>query len=276
MSLAHRKRHGGLWRGAGEVPGLLDAAMAEIARLEAFKVRCAALLDRRRKTEPSLIAELVDKLKISEKDAKALVTSSRALTDRLPCTLRLMRRGLLTFSLASKVVRATARLSDDQARKADEELEPRLPKKDPTQVRNAAYYAAGKADPDRERRSTQRRVASRCVKLARQGATARLTLENVPFERAAEAYERITHAAQAFQTSGEPRTMDQICADLAVDMLRGGEGVAGATRNDVARAFFRRPQPQRSRRSRRTRGHVGHGSMANRRRSRNRRAQARR
>src|SRR5437763_5953349 len=144
---------------------------AEIARLEAFKVRCAALLDRRRKTEPSLIAELVDKLKISEKDAKALVTSSRALTDRLPCTLRLMRRGLLTFSLASKVVRATARLSDDQARKADEELEPRLPKKDPTQVRNAAYYAAGKADPDRERRSTQRRVASRCVKLARQGAT---------------------------------------------------------------------------------------------------------
>lgn len=55
-----------------------------------------------------------------------------------------------------------------------------------------------------------------------------LSVNNAPTEKATAAFVRIDQAARALKTPDEPRTLDQLRADVAMDLLLSGTGGPGA------------------------------------------------
>ncbi len=199
-------------------------AAAEIARLEAIQVRAAGVLARRRRNARSVEAEFRLALCVTKRYAGEFVSAAESLISRLPKTLGLMERGQLNLFRAMKVAEATAWLSDDAARVADAALELRLPGKDATGVRKAATYAAAAADREgAKQRERERRESRRLSLIQQDSGTATLILEDAPAEKAVAAYSRVDRLAKALKTRDESRTLDQLRADVALDLLLSAE-----------------------------------------------------
>jgi hypothetical protein len=203
---------------------VMQAAASEIARLEALQVRAVATLSRRRGNPRSTEAELSLALSVTTRHAGAMIAAAEALTTRLPGTFGLMERGRLDLARAMKVTNATAWLTDDAARGADASLALRLAGKNATEIRKAATYAAKMADPEGAERRTRERRAARSLTLIHQDSgAATLSLDHASAEKAVAAYARVDGMAKALKTNDEPRTLDQLRADVALDLLLSAE-----------------------------------------------------
>ncbi|EME61776.1 hypothetical protein H074_11405 [Amycolatopsis decaplanina DSM 44594] len=107
----------------------------------------------------------------------------------------------------------------------DEVLEDRLPGRNSEQVRKAANHAAMMADRDGAGKRAEQHRAGRRLSI-RQGETgvASIEVEDGPVEKITAAYTRIDREARALKTGDETRTLDQLRADVALDLLLGGQG----------------------------------------------------
>ncbi|MFJ4103063.1 HNH endonuclease signature motif containing protein [Amycolatopsis japonica] len=206
---------------------LAQAASAGIARLEAVRFRALAQLNRHREGARSVAQEVAFALSVTDNHAGAIVAAADALTTRLPRTLNLMDEGKLAGFSAMKVATATTWLSDEDARAVDALLEERIGDKTPDQVRKAANHAANTIDPEGAGKRTERHREGRRLSL-RHGeiGVASIEVEDGPVEKVAAAYQRIDREARALKTTEEPRTLEQLRADVALDLLLGGQGGA--------------------------------------------------
>ncbi len=206
---------------------LAQAASAGIARLEAVRFRALAQLNRHREGVRSVAQEVALELSLVDSHAGVMVAAADALTTRLPRTLHLMDEGKLAGFSAMKVASATVWLSDEDARAVDALLEDRIADKNPDQVRKAANHAANTIDPDGAGKRAERHREGRRLTL-RHGETgvASIEVEDGPVEKVAAAYQRIDREARALRGDGDARTLDQLRADVALDLLLGGQGGA--------------------------------------------------
>lgn len=204
---------------------LMRITDAEISKLQALQLRAIADLSVRRRRAPGTASEVALALSITEHRAGTMVSAANALIARLPRMLNLMDDGRLDLYRAMKVTDATAWLSRDHVRLVDATLEDRVPGRNATQVRRAAAYAAAKADPEGAAQRTERSFVERRLALHHQdtGVTS-LSINNATTEKATAAYTRIDQAARALKTSDESRTLDQLRADVAMDLLLSGMG----------------------------------------------------
>lgn len=208
-----------------QVVDLIRHTDAEISKLQALQLRAIANLSVRRRRAPSAASEVALALSITEHRASTIVSAANALIARLPRMLSLMDDGRLDLYRAMKVTDATAWLSRDHVRLVDAKLEGRVPGRNATQVRRAAAYAAAQADPEGAAQRTDRSLVERRLAVHHQdnGVTS-LSVNNVPTEKATAAYARIDRAARALKTPEEARTLDQLRADVAMDLLLSGTG----------------------------------------------------
>ncbi|WP_199193081.1 HNH endonuclease signature motif containing protein [Amycolatopsis sp. BJA-103] len=202
-----------------------QAASAGIARLEAVRFRALAQLNRHRDGARSVTQEVAFALSLVDNHAGAMVAAAEALTTRLPRTLGLMDQGKVDGFGAMKVAAATAWLSDENALAADALLEDRLPDKNSGQIRKAASHAALTVDREGAANRTERHREGRRLAV-RHGETgvASIEVEDGPVEKVTAAYTRIDREARALKTGDETRTLDQLRADVALDLLLGGQG----------------------------------------------------
>ncbi len=201
------------------------AASEGIARLEAVRFRALAQLNRHREGARSVTQEVAFALSVMDSHAGEMVAAADALTTRLPRTLNLMDQGKVSGFGAMKVAAATAWLSDEDALAADALLEERLPGKNSEQIRKAASHAASTVDREgADKRCEHHREGRRLA--VRQGETgvASIEVEDGPVEKVNAAYTRIDRQARALKTGDETRTLDQLRADVALDLLLGGQG----------------------------------------------------
>ncbi|OKA10067.1 HNH endonuclease signature motif containing protein [Amycolatopsis regifaucium] len=210
-----------------------QVASAGIARLEAVRFRALAQLSRHRGGVGSVVQEVALALSFVDSHAGAVVAAAEALTTRLPCTLGLMDRGKLGGFGAMKVVAATAWLSEENARAADALLEDRLPGRNADQIRKAANHAAISIDRDgADRRARRHREGRRLTLRQGEAGVASIEVEDGPVEKVTAAYRRIDREARALRKGGETRTLDQLRADVALDLLLGGQ-CSGGERTEV-------------------------------------------
>lgn len=208
-----------------QVVDLIRVTDAEISKLQALQLRAIADLSVRRRRAPGAASEVALALSITEHRAGAIVSAANALIARLPRMLNLMDDGRLDLYRAMKVTDATAWLSRDHVRLVDATLEDRIAGRNATQVRRTAAYAAAKADPEGAAQRNERSLVERRLALHHQdtGVTS-LSINNAPTEKATAAYSRIDRAARALKTPEESRTLDQLRADVAMDLLLSGVG----------------------------------------------------
>ncbi|HEY3463988.1 MAG TPA: DUF222 domain-containing protein [Amycolatopsis sp.] len=208
-----------------QIVTLIREAEAEISKLQAVQLRAIADLSVRRRRAPDTASEVALALSVTEHRASAIVSAAKALTDRLPRMLKLMGDGKLDLYRAMKVTDATAWLSGDHARIVDTTLEDRVPGRNAAQVRRAARYAAAQVDPEGAALRAEERLAERRLALHHHDTSVtRLSITNIPTEKATAAYTRIDQAARTLKTLNEPRTLDQLRADVAMDLLLSGTG----------------------------------------------------
>ncbi|WP_409494235.1 DUF222 domain-containing protein [Amycolatopsis sp. cmx-11-12] len=202
-----------------------QAASEGIARLEAIRFRALAQLNRHRDGARSVTQEVAFALSFMDNHAAAMVAVADALTTRLPCTLGLMDRGLVSGFGAMKVAAATAWLSDEDALAADALLEERLPGKNPDQIRKAASYTATTVDREGADKRTEHHREGRRLTL-RQGETgvASIEIEDGPVEKSTPPTVGSTVKRGRSRPATETRTLDQLRADVALDLLLGGQG----------------------------------------------------
>lgn len=208
-----------------QIVDLIRDTDAEISKLQALQLRAIADLSVRRRRAPSAASEVALALSITEHRASAIVSAANALIARLPRMLNLMDDGRLDLYRAMKVTDATSWLSGDHVRIVDATLEDRVQGRNATQVRRAAAYAAAKVDPDGAAQRTERKLVERRFTLHHQdtGVT-HLSVNNAPTEKATAAFARVDRVARALKTPDESRTLDQLRADVAMDLLLSGTG----------------------------------------------------
>ncbi|MFF4593719.1 DUF222 domain-containing protein [Amycolatopsis sp. NPDC001319] len=211
----------------GQLMQVAKEAGHQIARLQALQLHCLAGLRRRRSDARELASEVALTLHLTDNRAGAMISAAEALASRLPRTFRLMDSGFVDLYRAMKVTEGTVWLSDQHARIVDTLLEDRLSDKNPTQIRKATAYAAMKTDPEgAANRVTQRRAERRTVLHHQSEGISQLSIDNARTEKATAAYLRIDKIARALKTSDEKRTLDQLRADVALDLLLTGKGGA--------------------------------------------------
>ncbi|MEU3626025.1 HNH endonuclease [Amycolatopsis coloradensis] len=202
-------------------------ATAALARWEAVRYRALSRLSELRGGARSVVQEVAMTLSLVDNFAGSLVSTGVALTSRLPRTLSLLDRGLVGGYSAQKVAEATAWLSHEDSLVVDAKLESRLPKKNSTQVRKAANYAANKADPvGAGKRSKQSRDGRRLAVAQGEAGVASIEVVDGQAEKVNAAYRRIHQEAKALKNHGDTRTMNQLRADIALDLLLSGKGGA--------------------------------------------------
>ncbi|MBB4685536.1 hypothetical protein BJY18_003021 [Amycolatopsis jiangsuensis] len=136
-----------------------------------------------------------------------------------------MDEGQLDLYRAMKVSDGTSWLSDHHARLVDVLLESRVSDKNPTQIRKATSYAAMKIDPaGATNRMTQRHADRRVVLHHQTGGTSQLSVDNASADKATAAYLRVDRIARSLRTDDDKRTLDQLRADVALDLLLSGKG----------------------------------------------------
>ncbi|WP_344867510.1 DUF222 domain-containing protein [Amycolatopsis ultiminotia] len=210
-----------------QLMAVIKESSAEIARLQALQLHCLAGMRRRRSDARELASELALTLHITDNRAGAMIVAAEALAERLPRTFRLMDRGQLDMYRAMKVTDGTSWLSDHNARIVDVLLENRLANKNPTQIRRATAYAAMKIDSAGATNRTSQRRAERRVVLHHQAeGISQLSVDNTSTDKANAAYSRIDRIARALKNGDEKRTLDQLRADVALDLLLSGKGGA--------------------------------------------------
>ncbi|AXB49210.1 hypothetical protein A4R43_41610 [Amycolatopsis albispora] len=166
--------------------------------------------------------ELALALCLTKSKAHALVGRAEGLADRFPQVLRLVEEGHVPLASAVAVNDAAAWLDAGKAVVVDRVMAGRLMGKNPTQARRSTNAAVARADPEGFEERARRQCEARRFRL-RHGVAgvAGLSLDNAPVDRATAAYVCVDRLARRLKTGDETRTLDQLRADVAMDMLVG-------------------------------------------------------
>lgn len=210
----------------------IAACEAAIARTQAVQLRALARLGALRDDPRSAAAEVALAVSSTESRARGQLDLAETLTTRLPHTLAAMESGTIDSYKASKVADATAVLDDATAREADEVLAERLVGKNPVGLRQAAGRVAARLDPEgADRRAAERRYCRRIELIPRGEGVATLAAD-LPAEAATAIYARLDRAARKLRGPDEERTLDQLRADVFIELCLGTGTGTGTTRPD--------------------------------------------
>ena len=144
------------------------------------------------------------------------------LRDRLPRVFDALSDGMIDVRRARTIVWQTTHLDDDAARAVVERIIDQAPGLTTGQLAARLRKLVISVDPDTATRRYREAVTDRRVVLESTiDGTANLLALNLPPQKAAAARRRINELARTLRGSGEDRTMDQLRADVYLDLLCG-------------------------------------------------------
>jgi len=161
-------------------------------------------------------------LHLTRRSATHVVDTATDLRDRLPKVWAALARGDLDRERAGCFSEATRGLSDDLADEIVDRLIGDAPGLTTGQIIYRIRKLADEIDTAAARDRYEAAVEERRI-ISQQTpcGTVNIRLLDLPADRAAAADRHIDHLARSLNTSDEPRTMDQLRADVAVDLLSG-------------------------------------------------------
>jgi len=118
------------------------------SRVEALQLRAMTRFVELSDDSRGVDTEIGLLLSTTEHRAARTVAMAKALTTRLPATLAAMEAGVIDSYKASKIVDATAPLSDSHAGAVGAAMADRITGKNPSGIRRAAARLVASADPD--------------------------------------------------------------------------------------------------------------------------------
>ena len=167
-------------------------------------------------------AEIGVALRLTRRAADVELTMAIDLQRRLPHTWRLLASGGIDLRRAKTIEHGTTHLSIAVAQQVDRQVAVEAPRLTTGQLRARIGKLCIEADPaDAQRRYDQAVADRRVVVEATGDGTANLLGLDLPPHRLAAATRRINYLARSLRIEGETRTMDQLRADVLLDLLNG-------------------------------------------------------
>ncbi|WP_143101935.1 HNH endonuclease signature motif containing protein [Amycolatopsis marina] len=209
-----------------EVVEALAVARRMRARADALEARALDRLHRLRGADKSAAVEASLELRISRQRAANRIARGTALVSRMPRVLMAMEAGDIEGYPAGQIAEVTAMLTDEQAREVDDRLAGKLAAgrlgfTDPASLVRATRRLVTAIDPDGQTARAMKARSGRKVELIPGEDTMSTLAMDLPAEVAASAYARIDAMARALRNQGDERTLEQLRADVAADLLHG-------------------------------------------------------
>ena len=202
-----------------------QARMLAVARELAYTPPCGIDSPPQRQAEanPYVGSEISFALTWTEYAGGALADVALDCLDRLPDLHAAMLAGRADLPKVRLIVTELAQADDEHARRVVTALLPELHRATTTQLRAMLRRHLLRLDPDAVRKRHARAVADRAVAHFEFTATntAAVSASNLPIATAAAAYNHVDAVARATKSAGDPRTLDQIRADVFTDLLCG-------------------------------------------------------
>ncbi len=212
----------------------LRAAQSAANRADAERLRAVAALADRCPYPEFAHLEVGTVLRLTRRSAERLTHLAWDLVHRLPNLLAMVDRGVLDVARARVIVDELVGLPDADARSVVEDLAERAPNLTTGQLRAAVRKAALAIDPDAsEARFVQARGSRDVVLHQASDGTGTIEATGLAPDRAQAAMAHVNACARHLRRRGDQRTMDQLRADVFVDLLTGG-GDAVATNVTLA------------------------------------------
>ena len=161
-------------------------------------------------------------LVMSRSYAQGQVFLAKDLMERLPVVFAALREGRIDRVRAEVFSDALAQLDDVTARQIAEREIGLAASRIPGQLRRRLYRQVIKANPGLARERYDKTVTNRYLFLQPYtDGTAQLSAINLPPAAAVAAFNRVDRIARAAKSSGDVRTLPQLRADAALDLLSG-------------------------------------------------------
>jgi hypothetical protein len=167
-------------------------------------------------------------LRLTRRAADHHLDLALALRDRLPAVLASLKAGEIDQRRATVIVNGTSHLPDDTARLVADQVLPRAGRLTTGQLRERLRKLAIEACPDTARERCEQAIDQRRVELEpTDDGTADLMILDAPPDRAAAARRHIDRIARSLRSPNEARSIDQLRADVALDLLAGHTPTSG-------------------------------------------------
>jgi Domain of unknown function (DUF222) len=166
--------------------------------------------------------ELRAALRLTRRMAGIEIEFADNLKHRLPAVGVALGSGMIDPRRARVLVNGTLHLSETQARKVVEKVMDRAGELTTGELAARVRKLCLAIEPEEAKQRYETAIEQR--RLAQEATlegTANITLFDVSPDRAAQAFSRINKIAKTLHVSGETRTMDQLRADIALDLLTG-------------------------------------------------------
>src|SRR5688500_14931840 len=217
--------------GAGAVVGLVDRLVAANRAAAVGQARVLRLVLEVVNAAPDPrygVDEVAFALSWSNQAAAAQEGLARQLIDGLPEVFHALAEGRIDLPKARAFADTLEDLDPSVAQQVAGQVLPVAGDKTTSQLRDRLHRRALAADPEHARKRRRRAQTERRVILQpAPDGTATLTALGLCPARAAAAFARITAIAKARKAGGAQETMDQLRADVLLDLLEGVGAPAG-------------------------------------------------
>ena len=170
--------------------------------------------------EEACSSEIRAALRLTRRAADNELSIARDFQTRLPAVWREFAAGRIDRRRANLILHRTDHLSAGRAREVANQALDRAPELTTGQLTALLRRLSVEADPDDAKRRYESAVEERRVVLeSGVDGTAHLHLIDLPPDRAVRIRQRLDAAARSLRSRAETRTMDQLRADLLLDLL---------------------------------------------------------
>ena len=161
-------------------------------------------------------------LRLTRRMAEIEIDFAHVLKHRLPAVGRSLWSGEIDVRRARVMVNGTSHLDEGHARQVVEKVISRAPQLTTGELRAKVQKLCLETEPEAAKKRYESAVEGR--RLASEptvDGTANIILADIAPDKASAALERINSIAKTLHVQGETRSMDQLRADIALDLLSG-------------------------------------------------------
>ena len=170
----------------------------------------------------SAVAEVRAALHLTRRTAETEVTMALQLWDRLPQVWKALAAGTIDLRRARVLIEGTAHLATEVARRVVDRVMEAATRLTTGQLRALLRRVCLEADPDEAVERYETALAERRVYAEPTlDGTAHLMGFDLPPDRVAAIMGKLTRLAESLRRDGEDRTLDQLRADIFIDLLEG-------------------------------------------------------
>ncbi len=199
--------------------GTLAAISVEFADSQAAERRRLGVVEHRQ--DRGAAEQLCMARGVSPRQAATDLALARAWRDRFPRVGAKLRAGVTSAWAARLVVDETRQLDDSTARAVDDRLAPVLESLTAAQAGKAARFHAQHLDPQAYLDRIARAADDRRVSLRPAPDTMTWLSALLPVKDGVATWASLDREARTARSAGDPRTLDQLRADLLVDRMAG-------------------------------------------------------